>query len=234
MIQLAVRSSVQPARDEWVRPGDERPAAATSGGNGWTDGADAARRCARLMASSYVWSRRPPSTTRSRARATFPGVSAYRIISGNRCFGTSPAASWWWRCRRSVRGAAMLLRGGVIHPVAAGAAFVALGVILSASWRWNRDHQATSGSASTAARLAGLRFRLAITGIAARSDRRIRSARSVTRLAPSQAGLPLNPRAFLSRARGYFDLVLSGSAGRATPQGSYFSLGSGMRSSAAL
>jgi hypothetical protein len=40
MIQLAARSSVQPARDEWARPRDERPAAATSGGNWWTGGAD--------------------------------------------------------------------------------------------------------------------------------------------------------------------------------------------------
>jgi hypothetical protein len=39
-IQLATRSSVQPVRDEWVRPRDEQPAATTSGGIWWTGGLD--------------------------------------------------------------------------------------------------------------------------------------------------------------------------------------------------
>src|SRR3954466_4130525 len=79
-----------------VTKGPPSRRAAEAGGQAAT----AARRCARftdvviclLMAASVA------NAVLGRARH---GDLVARIIFGNRCFGTSPAASWWWRCCRS-------------------------------------------------------------------------------------------------------------------------------------
>ncbi len=132
MIQLAARGSVQPARDEWVRSRDERPAAATSGGGWWTAGGDG-RLSVRAVYGVVI--------------CLVAAASVANAFSGARDIpwrlGT-PHNLWepmLWNLTSGVvvvallpiiRGAAMLVRSGVMHPVAAGAVFVALGFIFSA------------------------------------------------------------------------------------------------------
>jgi hypothetical protein len=132
LIQLATRSTVQPVRDEWVRPRDEQLAATTSGGLWWTGGLD--------------------------GRLTVRGV--YGVVIGlvaaasvANAFSGAHDISWrlgtphnlWepmlWNLTSGVvvvallpivRRAAILLKGGVMHPAASGAAFIALGFVFSA------------------------------------------------------------------------------------------------------
>lgn len=132
LIQLAARGSVQPVRDEWARPRDERPAAATSGGNWWTGGADGRPSvravygivtclvAAASVANAFSGARDIPWRLGTPHNLWEPML--WNLTSGVVVVALLPI----------VRRAAMLLKGGAVHPVAAGAAFVALGFIFSA------------------------------------------------------------------------------------------------------
>lgn len=132
MIQLAARSSVQPARDESVSPGDERPTAATSGGSWWIGGADGRPSvgavygvviclvAAASIANAFSGARDIPWRLGTPHNLWEPML--WNLTSGVVVVALLPI----------VRGAAMLLRSGVMHPAAAGAVFVALGFIFSA------------------------------------------------------------------------------------------------------
>ena len=132
LIQLAARGSVQPARDEWARPRDERPAVATSGGNWWTGGADGrlsvgAVYCvviclvaAASIANAFSGARDIPWRLGTPNNLWEPML--WNLTSGVVVVALLPI----------VRRAAMLLKGGVMHPAAAGAVFVALGFVFSA------------------------------------------------------------------------------------------------------
>jgi LytTr DNA-binding domain len=132
LIQLATRSSVQPVRDEWARPRDEQPAAKTSGGTGWTGGLDG-RLSVRGVYGLVIF--------------LVAAASVANAFSGARDIAWRlgiPHNLWepmLWNLTSGVvvvallpvvRRATILLKGGVMHPVAAGAAFIALGFVFSA------------------------------------------------------------------------------------------------------
>ena len=132
MIQLAARDSVQPARDEWMRPRDEKPAAATSGGGRWTGGVDGRLSvhaiygvviglvAAASVANAFSGARDIPWRLGEPHNLWEPML--WNLTSGVVVVALLPI----------VRCAANLLKGGVLHPVAAGAVFVALGFVFSA------------------------------------------------------------------------------------------------------
>jgi hypothetical protein len=132
LIQRSTRSSVQPARDEWVRPGDERPAAATSGGTWWTGGVDGRPSvravygiviclvAAASVANAFSGARDIPWRLGAPHNLWEPML--WNLTSGVVVVALLPI----------IRRAAILLKGGTMHPVAAGAAFVALGFVFSA------------------------------------------------------------------------------------------------------
>jgi len=132
LIQLAARGSVQPARDEWARPGDEKPAAATSGGSWWTGGADGRPSvhavygvviglvAAASVANAFSGARDIPWRLGAPQNLWEPML--WNLTSGVVVVALLPI----------VRRAAVLLKSGVMHPVAAWTAFVALGFVFSA------------------------------------------------------------------------------------------------------
>lgn len=131
LIQLAARGSVQPVRDEWMPPRDERPAATTNGGSWWTggDGRPSVRAvygvviglvAAASIASAFSGARDIPWRLGTPNNLWEPML--WNLTSGVVVVALLPI----------IRRAAMLLKGGVMHPVAAGAAFVALGFVFSA------------------------------------------------------------------------------------------------------
>lgn len=236
MIQLATHSSVQPARDEWVRPGDERPVAATSGGSWGTDRADG--RPSVLAVYGIVI-------------CLVAAASVANVVSGardiSRRLGT-PHDLWepmLWNLTGGVVVVALL-------PIVHGAATLLKGRCHTPRRGRGRLRRAP-GFISSALHIAGMGplreltyglggWNLAPFGTARAPDPAHQP--EMHRSAGMEAFRRLQdpPRRRRDRARqshsraglGYFGLVLSGAAGRAPPQGSYFSLGSGMRSSAAL
>ena len=131
LIQLAARSSVQPVRDEWVPPRDERPAAATSGGSWWTNGDGRPSVpavygiviflvAAASIANAFSGARDIPWRLGTPQNLWEPML--WNLTSGVVVIVLLPI----------VRRAAILLKGDVMHPVAAAAAFVALGFVFSA------------------------------------------------------------------------------------------------------
>ena len=132
LIQLATRSSVQPARDEWVHPRDEQPAAATSGATWWSGGLDGRLSVrgvygvviglvvAASVANAFSGARDIPWRLGTPHNLWEPML--WNLTSGAVVVALLPI----------VRRAAILLKGGVMHPLAAGAAFVALGFVFSA------------------------------------------------------------------------------------------------------
>jgi len=132
LIQLATRSSVQPVRDEWVRPRDEQPAAATNGGTWWTGGLDGSLTVrgvygvviglvvAASVANAFSGARDIPWRLGTPLNLWEPML--WNLTSGTVVVALLPI----------VRRAAILLKSGVMHPVAAGAAFIALGFVFSA------------------------------------------------------------------------------------------------------
>jgi len=210
LIQLAARGSVQPVRDEWARPRDERPAVATSGGNWWTGGANG----------------------RPSVGAVY-GIVICLVAAAPVANAFSGARDIPWRL-----GTPHNLWEPMLWNLTSGVVVVALLPIVCRAGVYlfgaaHRRHGTASGAGPTGSMCPAVAAskRRSITGIAARSHRRIRSAACVA-VAGRFSGWLVVPSAHAGSR--YFDLVLSGSAGRATPQGSYFALGSGMRSSAAL
>jgi len=131
LIQRAARGSVQPVRDEWLPPRDERPSATTSGGSWWTggDGRPSVRAvygvviglvAAASVANAFSGARDIPWRLGTPHNLWEPML--WNLTSGVVVVALLPI----------IRRAAMLLKGGVMHPVAAGAAFVALGFVFSA------------------------------------------------------------------------------------------------------
>jgi hypothetical protein len=100
--------------------------------------------------------------------------------------------------------------------------------IVALEWGPSRDFKVRLDTGEVT--LGSRRFKPAVAGIADKSQPRGRESDGATAVAPRRADLRISP----SRFSGYFGLVLSGCGGRATPQGSNFSFGSGMRSRAAL
>jgi hypothetical protein len=132
LIQLAARGPVQPARDGWFGPRDERPPTEASGGPRWTGGVDGRLPvravygiviflvAAAYVANAFSGARDIPWRLGTPHNLWEPML--WNLTSGVVVVALLPL----------VRRAALLLKGGVKHPVAAGAAFVALGFIFSA------------------------------------------------------------------------------------------------------
>lgn len=131
-IQLAARTSVQPARDGWFRPRDESPGRPADGRNSWSDGASAGLSVGAVYAIVVAL------------------IAASTVVN---TFSTARDISWrlgapdnlWepalWNGTSSlvgivllplIRRAAVLVRTGANRPIATAVAFVALAFIYSA------------------------------------------------------------------------------------------------------
>jgi DNA-binding LytR/AlgR family response regulator len=132
LIQQAARSPVQPLRDGWFRPRDEKPGARTSGGTSWTEGAD------RQLSVASVYA---VAATLVAVSCLVGAFSNARDISWR--LG-SPHNLWepaLWEATSGIvivallpliRRGATLFRAGAARPFTTGAALVALVIAFSA------------------------------------------------------------------------------------------------------
>ncbi len=132
LIQLAARTSVQPARDGWFGPRDEQPGTRASGGTRWTGGAETqlSIRAVYAVAAALVVVSTIVSTFSTARDVSWRLSTPHNLWEPALWNGTSGLVAL--ALLPLARRGGALLRTVAVRPFAAGAAFVGLALAYSA------------------------------------------------------------------------------------------------------